>query len=318
MSKKKEAFLFKKSWMDALEHWKDDIKLEVYEAIMSYAFTGVVPKMSDIAMMAFSFIQSDIDANNARYEEVVEKRKEAGKKGMASRYNKTTEQQDSEPVSDVDNKSNTDNNKQEDVTNLTNANKSNKCYQEVTNVTDYDNDYHNNKVIIKKETISNEIVKKEAELLPFPLETEVVVLDSDDGLLDESVVIPPKKSKVDYDRIVKLFNSICVSLSSVTILSEKRKEKVRQRFNEMGGDYSAIETLFRKIQASDFLTGDNNRGWRADFDWVFKNGQNWISIMEGKYDKADKAYTPPQKKSELQKNFELMETLGVKQENVIF
>lgn len=316
MSKKKEAFLFKKSWMDALNNWQDDVKLEVYEAIMTYAFTGVVPNLSSVAMMAFSFIKADIDANNAKYDEVVEKRKEAGKRGMASRYGK-----DDSPIQEESRTA--DNKSDEDVTNIANANKSNKSnkgYQELTNITDNDNDYDNNhNVIIKKETISNEIVKKEAELLPLPPPVEDAVLVDSDSLLDESVVITtPKKARVDYDRIVKMFNSICISLPKVTILSERRKEKVRQRFCEMGCDYSAIEDLFRKIQACSFLTGDNPRGWRADFDWVFKNGQNWISIKEGKYEKSDKTYTPPQKKSELQKNIELMENLGVKQENVVF
>ena len=318
MSKKKEAFLFKKSWKDALAHWRDDIKLEVYEAIMSYAFTGIEPNISDVAMMAFSFIKADIDANNAKYDDVVEKRKEAGKRGMASRYGKV--ETPAEPVQEECQDDTADN--AEDVTNLTNvtnANKTNKSYQGVTTVTDNDYDYDNNhNDIIKKETISNEIVKKEAELLPSsPSQIVDVVPVDDNDLLEESVVVA-KKTRVDYDRIMKMYNSICTSLVSVTILNEKRKEKVRQRFKEMGCDYTALEDLFRKVQASDFLTGNNNRGWRADFDWIFKNGQNWISITEGKYDKHDKVYSPPQKKSELQKNVELMERMGVNQETILF
>lgn len=320
MSKKRDTFIFKKSWADALKKRSTAVQLEVYNAIVSYAVDGVTPEMSEIAEVVFDFIRIEIDENNAKYEETVKKRREAGRRGMESRWSGKNEEAEQEklPVyGEDDNKYNKSNTEQQSVTN---DNKNNKCYQMITNITDNVSDSVGVNILtdIKKETISNEIVKKEAELLPFPLVSEVVVLDSDDGLLDESVVIPPKKARVDYDRIVKMFNTICVSLSSVTILSEKRKEKVRQRFNEMGCDYSVVENVFCKIQASDFLTGDNSRGWRADFDWVFKNGQNWINIMEGRYDKADKAYTPPQKKSELQKNIELMDALGVKQENVIF
>ena len=67
--------------------------------------------------MAFSFIKKQIDYNNDKYDDIVAKRSEAGKKGMANRYQK--------------------------VTNVTSDNKSNKCYQKVTNVTINDNVYDN-------------------------------------------------------------------------------------------------------------------------------------------------------------------------------
>lgn len=301
MGKKKDTFIFKKSWADALEQWSDDIKLEVYNAIISYAFTGGIPQMSQAAGMAFSFIKNDIDVNNSKYEEVIKKRSEAGRRGMESRYRKN-EEAESE---DVDNKSNTPSEK---VTPVTNDNKSNKCYQELTNVTDNVYDYVND---IKKETISNEIVKKEGELLSSPSHPEVLFEDDSEGLLDESIVVEPK---INYERIVKMYNSICVGLPAITRVTQRRREKIRKRFQELGYDYSALERLFRKVQSSEFLTGDNGRGWRADFDWIFKNAENWLSIVEGKYDKT----FGKSGKSELQKNLEFMDSIGVKQENVIF
>ena len=38
------------------------------------------------------------------------------------------------------------------------------------------------------------------------------------------------------------------------------------------------------MEASDFLKGYNKYGWKATFDWVFKNSENWIKILEGNYD----------------------------------
>ena len=55
----------------------------------------------------------------------------------------------------------------------------------------------------------------------------------------------------------------------------------------MGGTSKAmpiIEELFLKIQTSPFLIGNNQRGWRASFDWVFSNGKNWVKVLEGNYD----------------------------------
>ena len=51
----------------------------------------------------------------------------------------------------------------------------------------------------------------------------------------------------------------------------------------MGG-IKILEQVFCKMEASDFLKGKNKYGWQASFDWVFKNSDNWIKILEGNYD----------------------------------
>ena len=49
-----------------------------------------------------------------------------------------------------------------------------------------------------------------------------------------------------------------------------------------------METLiivFTKMINSEFLSpSSNNPSWRADFDWLFKNPDTWIKILEGQYD----------------------------------
>ena len=85
------------------------------------------------------FIKKQIDSNKDKYDDIIAKRSEAGKRGMASRYNKDVTK---------DSKSNKCYHK---VTNLTSDNKSNKGYQSVTNLTinDYEND--NDDVLFQKE-----------------------------------------------------------------------------------------------------------------------------------------------------------------------
>jgi len=51
----------------------------------------------------------------------------------------------------------------------------------------------------------------------------------------------------------------------------------------MGG-IKITEQVFRKMEASDFLKEKNQFGWKASFDWVFKNSDNWMKILEGNYD----------------------------------
>ncbi|MDO5479100.1 MAG: hypothetical protein Q4G23_08055 [Clostridia bacterium] len=49
--------------------------------------------------------------------------------------------------------------------------------------------------------------------------------------------------------------------------------------------FTMLKTAFEKVQESSFLKGDNERGWKASFDWVMKV-DNLIKVIEGNYDNA--------------------------------
>lgn len=88
---------------------------------------------------------------------------------------------------------------------------------------------------------------------------------------------------VPYSRIQDLFNSTCKSLSKVQRLTEGRRKKIAARWKDLGKNIEAFRELFEKTEASDFLTGTNERGWRADFDWLMKPA-NATKVLEGNYD----------------------------------
>lgn len=94
--------------------------------------------------------------------------------------------------------------------------------------------------------------------------------------------------KVDFDKIINLYHSICKSYPRILKLSDARKRKVTIRFkDEMKGDFKLLETLFVKMEESKFLRGDNQRGWKATFDWLFSNDKNWVKVAEGNYDNRE-------------------------------
>lgn len=106
-----------------------------------------------------------------------------------------------------------------------------------------------------------------------------------------------KKQEVDCDFIVNLYHDRCPSLPKVIKLGDKRKMKIRVRFEEMSFSYETLQEVFDRCEASHFMRGDNNRGWRADFDWIFANSQNWVKVLEGKYDnRTTSQYTPNEAK----------------------
>ena len=51
-----------------------------------------------------------------------------------------------------------------------------------------------------------------------------------------------------------------------------------------GAQAGELHTEAVKMQASHFLRGDNKRGWKASFDWLFENDKNWVKVYEGNYD----------------------------------
>lgn len=81
---KKNSFVFFFSWRDALSECPEEVRLEVYESVIEYAQSGTLPKLKPMAQMAFNFIKVEIDRNNEKYDEIVEKRRAAGKVGRAN------------------------------------------------------------------------------------------------------------------------------------------------------------------------------------------------------------------------------------------
>jgi len=69
----------------------------------------------------------------------------------------------------------------------------------------------------------------------------------------------------------------------VQALTNSRREHIAARFKQFKGVSDTFITLFRKTEESDFLKGKNDRGWKADFEWLMKNETNAVKVLEGKY-----------------------------------
>ena len=69
----------------------------------------------------------------------------------------------------------------------------------------------------------------------------------------------------------------------ITLMTENRKVMVKARLRQCKGD---VKTLYRAIDiamASDFMNGNNKRGWVGKFDWIFGNEQNFAKVLEGNF-----------------------------------
>ena len=92
----------------------------------------------------------------------------------------------------------------------------------------------------------------------------------------------PQIEHVDFVRLQEYFNTTFNGkLSMVVNITEARRKAVKARIAQY--DKETVFTVLKKVAASPFLLGCNDRNWKCDFDWIFKAG-NFTKILEGNYD----------------------------------
>lgn len=82
--------------------------------------------------------------------------------------------------------------------------------------------------------------------------------------------------------LARLWNEECGALRKCEGVSEARMRKIRSRLKEKK-DPDFWRAVVRRIAASAFCGGKNDRGWRADFDFLLKP-DTAERVLEGKYD----------------------------------
>lgn len=98
-----------------------------------------------------------------------------------------------------------------------------------------------------------------------------------DRLVDEE---EPQLTET-YQQIVDKYNEICKSYPKIIKITESIKKSIRRCLET----YSQEELIavFEKAEQSNFLKGDNNHNWQADFEWLIKD-DNIAKALNGKYD----------------------------------
>ena len=92
------------------------------------------------------------------------------------------------------------------------------------------------------------------------------------------------REEIPFEGIVDDFNAICSDLAKVQRLTGQRRAAISEVWDEYH-DSEAFRIAFRNAQASEYLKGDNRRGWRATFDWIIKP-DHFLKVLEGNYNSA--------------------------------
>lgn len=258
-----DSFILYTSDYQLIEGLTDEQLGQLTRALFIYARDGEVINLEPVVRMAFVFIKDKIDRNQAKYQKKCERNRE----NIRKRWNK----------------SNTNDTKEnERIPKNTNV------YERIPNdTTRYLSDSDSDS---ESDSDSDSDVSNETDILE----------PSKEGILSASVKTEApaggkvsKSQKIDYAGIKEYWNRKHYETKSVmppiTLMTENRKVMVKARLRQCKGD---VKILYRAIDiamASDFMNGNNKKGWVSKFDWIFGNEQNFAKVLEGNFNNAEPA-----------------------------
>jgi hypothetical protein len=76
----KDSFKFHVVWKDSISGLPDEVRLEVYDAVVEYGISGKLSDLKPMAMLAFNFIKAEMDKDKERYCAIVERNRKNGSK----------------------------------------------------------------------------------------------------------------------------------------------------------------------------------------------------------------------------------------------
>lgn len=96
--KQKSSFLIYHEYREPLKLLTDEQRGRLLMALIDYSESGVVPELDGISMMAFSFIQSQMDRDSKKYENRCSSNRENGKKGGRPKKENDSEENPKNPL----------------------------------------------------------------------------------------------------------------------------------------------------------------------------------------------------------------------------
>lgn len=129
--------------------------------------------------------------------------------------------------------------------------------------------------------------------IPEYNENTMELLFDEHSTNNRRAVVPNKKRIEDNknikeenrNRVVEIYNKYCTNLPQVQKLTEKRSKNIDSFLKEFSVEQ--FEEICKKANVSEFLIGQNERNWKADFDFIMRTDKA-TAILEGKYSQKKK------------------------------
>ena len=249
MAVRRISFPFYRDWADAMKCYPIELKSEIFDAIVDLALDNEEKEdLSEAARMIFAVFRPKIQRDAARYQAACERNKRNGVKGGRPRK----QIEDEEPTGLEENPKNPLGSEEPTGGEKTQPNPK--------NPTEPDNDNDNEKEYDKEYEYGNN-------------DNDInIILSKDSNSTSVEWVAAFFKQETGK------YNSNFPKLRNIKGV---RLNHVKARLREYGED--AVREVITKAAQSDFLNGKNDRGWLANFDWIFLP-TNFLKVLEGNYD----------------------------------
>lgn len=247
---KEQAFLFYQRWREQMKRLPDNERLQIYDAICDYAFENKESNLAYYLESILDNIRLTINENRAKQQAFIELQKEKGRKSAESRKKKN--------LTAVD---------------LVQPN-STAVDVGSTETTNNKNKKENNN---KKDNIDSSLHSES---------TSTASVDPETGSDDKITIVKSDEEKENREycnKVATYFNEQMQGkqVKKIVRLNKERISRILARTKEYGKE--AVAQVIVKTANSNFLNGDNNRGFLATFDWIFRP-TNFPKIYEGNYD----------------------------------
>lgn len=261
-----KGFIFFYDYRKHLAILTDEERGKLLMALLEYGENGTMPNLEGAALMAFSFITLQMDKDAEKYAETCRKRREAGKKGGRPKAEETEEEPEKASAFETE--------ETEPNANEKNQSKAKKPKGYSKKQTKAKKPNTNTKTKTNTNTKTN--TKNNLIILPPPL-TPPECEDAPKGAEAAEV------DAIPYEDIVNLYHEKCPSYPKLKKLNDTRRELIAKCWAEYEHNIDAFRELFEKAEASKFLKGYGEKGWKADFNWLMDH-EHMLLVLEGKYD----------------------------------
>ena len=155
----------------------------------------------------------------------------------------------------------------------------------------------NSKVVVnaldKNREDKNREDKNSIEESKMSLTSDEMSLETDNLSSDDSLAIasptPTESKKEVFNNFLNIYNQECTNLPKCLKITEKRKVAINKCLKEKINE-EVFKQICIKANQSDFLIGENDRNWKADFDFITRSDKA-MQILEGKYESKTKKQT---------------------------
>lgn len=120
-------------------------------------------------------------------------------------------------------------------------------------------------------------------------EKDIIDIELENNSLSEDKSSEPTPEKTpkgiglkEVKEFVDLYNSIAIRLPKVQKISSNREKKIKARLKNI--DLNGWKQVFERCEKSDFCCGVNKNNWTASLDWLISNDNNYVKVLEGRYD----------------------------------